>query len=472
MSPSTKAILAALAASGAALLPAIVLYGFMVDDALISARVAHHLATGQGYRFNPDGPVVDAVTPLGWAPLLAPFARSGPLAAFTVAKVLGLVSWLGAAAVLGAWLARLGWRACAVGALALLVNAPLAAWSVSGMETGLVTAVATLGLGGGRLAPLCLGMAAGWRPELLPWAAVLAVTRAALEPDAAGSARVRRALVALGAAVAPFILVASVRMSWFGQAFPLSLVAKPPDAVLGVRYAIGGLVFSGPAWLLVAGRLYARASPRTRASALAFAAHVGAVVYAGGDWMPFYRLFVPVLPSVVLAGAELVVLGRSRLTVGLRVGAMLGASALVAVGLGPSARHVGEHRMALIEAARPALAGATKIAALDVGWVGVASPASIVDLAGVTDPSIAALPGSHTAKRLPEGLLELRAVDALVLFVERGDLAEWPALELVHPVEVRVTRLLSFSDFRPVARIPLGGTTRSYVIARRDLGAR
>src|SRR4051812_8801381 len=60
----------------AAVLPvAIWLWGFTVDDALISARVAAHLAQGLGYRFNPHGSVTDAVTPLGYAWLLALLAR-------------------------------------------------------------------------------------------------------------------------------------------------------------------------------------------------------------------------------------------------------------------------------------------------------------------------------------------------------------------------------------------------------------
>src|SRR4051812_27296533 len=56
------------AALGAVLAAAIgiaLAWGFTVDDALISARVAAHLAQGLGYRFNADGPRVDCVTPLG-----------------------------------------------------------------------------------------------------------------------------------------------------------------------------------------------------------------------------------------------------------------------------------------------------------------------------------------------------------------------------------------------------------------------
>src|SRR3982750_279592 len=65
------------------------LWGFTVDDALITCRVAFHLTRGLGYRFNAGGPVVDAVNPLGFAHLLAPFAAAGPLGALVFAKWLG-----------------------------------------------------------------------------------------------------------------------------------------------------------------------------------------------------------------------------------------------------------------------------------------------------------------------------------------------------------------------------------------------
>ncbi|MET0410013.1 MAG: hypothetical protein ABW217_01890, partial [Polyangiaceae bacterium] len=70
-------MLGALAAAACAALGVLSAWGFSVDDALIVTRVAHHLATGVGYRFNPDGPSVDCVTPLGYAQLLAPLANAG-----------------------------------------------------------------------------------------------------------------------------------------------------------------------------------------------------------------------------------------------------------------------------------------------------------------------------------------------------------------------------------------------------------
>src|SRR5688572_6090303 len=126
--------LAAAAAVVVAGLPAALIWGFTVDDALIPARIAAHLSQGAGYRFNPGGPVVDAVTPLGWAHLLAPFATAGPLAALSAAKWLGALGWLAAAAVLGASIARAGrrpWRFAPL--LVMLVCLPLAAWAVAGL---------------------------------------------------------------------------------------------------------------------------------------------------------------------------------------------------------------------------------------------------------------------------------------------------------------------------------------------------
>src|SRR5688572_9822626 len=75
----SRSLVVALTGVALALMPALALFGFTVDDALITARYAHHLAIGAGYRFNALGPVTDGVTPLGWALALAPFAHAGPL---------------------------------------------------------------------------------------------------------------------------------------------------------------------------------------------------------------------------------------------------------------------------------------------------------------------------------------------------------------------------------------------------------
>ena len=94
------------------------LWGFTVDDALITCRVASHLARGVGYRFNAGGAVVDAVTPLGYANLLSAFAARGPEAALAAAKVLNAGAVLVASFCLGR---RLWLRTSARYAAALLL---------------------------------------------------------------------------------------------------------------------------------------------------------------------------------------------------------------------------------------------------------------------------------------------------------------------------------------------------------------
>ncbi|HEX3343509.1 MAG TPA: hypothetical protein VHS09_03005, partial [Polyangiaceae bacterium] len=86
----------------AAVVPAIFMWGFTVDDALISVRYAQHVASGVGWRFNAGGPATDGVTPLPWVPMLVPLARGDALAALAGAKALGLVLW-------GATGCALGW---------------------------------------------------------------------------------------------------------------------------------------------------------------------------------------------------------------------------------------------------------------------------------------------------------------------------------------------------------------------------
>lgn len=433
------------------------LWGFTVDDALVTCRVAQHLAEGRGYRFNADGPVVDAVTPLGFAYVLAPFAAKGPLAALLAAK------WLGALAVALAGFA-LGRRvlsrtSAGYGAglvLCLAATAPVAAWAVAGMETGLVTALAIGALGGGRLADACAALAAAWRPELAPWCISVR-----LGLQLAQGAPLGRALASAALPVAALAGVAVTRALVFGRAAPLSVFAKPSDLEHGARYALFAFVQTGLPLLCLAPWSLRRGAPIARAIVLAGFVHFAALLAAGGDWMSLYRLAVPVLPSFVLAAAEL-----SRVAAPwaswTRLSLVLAMSVYLALSVGPVARGVQSDRLRLIEAARAPLAGAGSVAALDIGWVGAATPASVVDLAGITDETVAMLPGGHTSKRVDDSLLRRRNVDALVLLTAPGAPDDY-----AREVERRVAQLPSAEGFREVARLPLGNGQQSYVVLRK-----
>lgn len=445
-----------------AVLPAFLwLWGYTVDDALITARVAWRLAQGQGHRFNPSGPVVDAVTPLGFEVLLAPFAREGPWPALNAARALGALSGLLAVGLLGALLQATSAGARRSAGLVMLgLGAPLAAWSVSGMETGWVTLAATAALFPTRWAPLGAGMAAAWRPELLPWALVLAVALPA------GRARLPAVLLTL----VPALLVAVIRQLAFQRALPLSLLAKPSDLGHGLRYALGGALLTGPYWLL----LPPWGSPPRRAKALALAslAHLGALVLAGGDWMSLFRLFVPVLPTALLAGVELGVGRHWSWWAAKWLGGAVAAGVL-SWHLGPVAREVAPRRARLIQAGAPLLTGATRVAAVDVGWVGAAFPGEVLDLAGVTDPRVAALPGDHTGKRLPTDFAPLRGVDRWVALLAPGEALREPWWQSVfyYEVDARLAGHWRARDVRARGRLALEGSQQEYVVFELGGGA-
>lgn len=460
--PKAERIGGALLFGGAAAIGVGLAWGFSVDDALISGRVAHHLASGVGYRFNPGGPAVDAVTPLGWAPLLAPLAGAGAWQAITRASVAGALAWVLAAAWLGRACAEAckGWRLAAV-ALVLATCLPLGAWAVSGMETAFVML-----LGVASLAPSCwgaaaAGVAAAWRPELLPWALTLAAGQ-----SIARRARPLERALAIALALAPALAVALARQALFGHPAPLAAFAKPSDAEHGLRYAFGAALLSGPPYLLLAAGAWRTLARTQRAITAALAVHLVALAGVGGDWMPFWRLAMPVFPGLLLVGSSLLA-ATSTAFAALRLLPPLACAALLHVAQGPATRAVRAERSLLIAALPPLLAGSHRVATLDVGWVGAAGDHTVIDLAGVTDPEVARLPGSHTSKRLPPHFLDDRQIDALVLLAEASAEPEAP-LRCARAVEARALTLRGAEHFRAVGRIPLNAR-QDYVVLRREL---
>jgi hypothetical protein len=390
------------------------LHGFTVDDAFIPARYAANLAHGFGYRFNAHGPSTDGVTALGYAHLLAPFAGQEPLSALRAARVLGAASWLVAAGVLGAAIAAIaGSRARYAAFCLVLFSAPLGAWAVAGLDTGLVLSLATVAAAlpaRPRYAPwgaALAGAVAALRPEMVAWAAVLARGRGVARPAAARA-------VTLSLSLLPWCAVAAIRAWLFGRPAPLAVLAKPSDIEHGLAYVLPNMVLTGAPLAALAPLMWFGLGSWPRHLLLAGFVHLAVVALAGGDWMPLARLFTPVLPGLTLVVAHQLAAPVGRLfgIVGLALGGA-GQLWLFAV-RGPSASHVLRDRLALIEQARAPLAGANRVATVDVGWVGAATNAEIIDLAGATDPEIAALPGGHTSKAVSGALLTGRAPDRLV----------------------------------------------------------
>jgi hypothetical protein len=187
--------------------------------------------------------------------------------------------------------------------------------------------------------------------------------------------------------------------------------------------------------------------------------------------MPYARLLVPIVPSLAY-GAALASAGAGRVAMAARsFGAVALGVVLLARG-GGLGRHVGADRAGLIEAAGPALAGVQRVASLDIGWVGAATEADVIDLAGVTDPEVAALPGGHTSKRIDARFLLARDPDALLLYapagLPAGDLSAWQDTTPSRVVEARLFRDDTIaSHFTARAWLPLGHGPAGYVVLRR-----
>jgi len=399
----------AAAFAGAAILSAIVMWGFTVDDALISIRYARHLVSGIGYRFDPSGPSTDGVTPLPWPFVIAPLAFGGAFDVLVRVKVLGIALHATSAALLARVNAPSRARVASVVLLAACL--PFAAYGSSGMETPLATLLCTIAVvfAERRWAALVAGLAATVRPELAPWAVTIAC----------GFALARRAppkdvVLAFALGAAPFATCAIIRRVAFGRFAPLALMAKPSDVSHGVVYAAAALLACGLPLLLLTTTLRRVPGP-AKVVAVAFGVHVLAVIVAGGDSMAYARLFVPLVPPLLF-----VHLHSANIACGplfwLRSACALGLAAWIFAGPGMDGRHVMRDRADLVARARPIIAGAKHVAAVDIGWVSACTEGDIVDLAGLTDPEIAALHGGHTSKRVDASMLLDRKVDLVVLW--------------------------------------------------------
>lgn len=437
---------------------------YTVDDAFIVARYASRLARGRGYTFN-DGPATDGVTgPLWLLPgLLASLAHMDPVWA---AKCVGLVC---VALACGVFVKRLSRRArgttYACSAAAMFACQPeLGGWGVAGLETGAATLVMTgawlaltarPALSQRVLLGASLGLLPWLRPELLAAASVIWI---------AAGWRIgwARAVPVLGLSACGIASLIAFRWTQFGSLLPLAYHAKQGSLRNGLEYgARGALLVLGVAGAFLVVRAWRVGRWDDRVGTIVFVVHTIAVVLAGGDWMPGFRLFVPVLPIAI--GVVAVGLVRpeprsapapharasepgSRRGVGYgRLACAIGAMAVLSLDLAtriPEWRAAGLSRdSAGRELATRLRQSARRVALVDIGFLGYASGVEAVDLAGITDPEIGRLPGGHLAKAVSDSLLSRRAPDALILHSAQPPLvaADGRLLAIAgYPVEQRI----------------------------------
>lgn len=415
-------------------------FPYTVDDAYIVGRYARHLAQLGHYGMNASGLPSDGVTgPLWLLPgVLAVWVGLDPV---VVAKVGGTLCACLAAAL---WMSDLRGRRhgalaapVALGVLALQPS--YATWAAAGLETG----AAALGLALCARGPACVrgssaAAVAFLRPEL--WPAAMVMLLAGPRPAPALS-------FALGG-LGPLAAVA-FRFALFGDFLPLSVRAKPAMLGVGLEYGLrGALLVTGGFGLLALWMGARHGRRRDRVVAVAWLVGLLSIVVAGGDWMPGFRLFGPLLPPyAVLVGTGVAALQRAR-------GWPVAGPALaltVALPVADLVLRIPEQRRSAQSRARVGAAMARRVASVpgplatvDVGYVPYVSGVEVIDLGGVTDPAIGRLPGPHLAKRLPEDWLAERRPGQLLLHSRRP-----PVVDREHrlrafdgyPVERRVARM-------------------------------
>lgn len=301
------------------------------EDAFISFRFARHLVAGHGLVWNVGEPPVEGFTNFLWVMICAGFDRCR-LDVLRASQSLGVASGLLTILltyVFARHILRMGrgWSLLPCGMLA--VAGPIPLWSTSGLETTffgllLLTGCGLVAVGqmhrssaallGGCL---CLLTATLTRPEGFGVFVVTAALALLLWP---GGPTRRQCAVVLAGYLLPFSVYFVWRYTYFGTLWPNTFYAKTGGTVFqwlrGVIYTgYFGLHFVLPAiWipaLLIWERHrvppkrlrlldHLRASFGASLSALVTVAYTLQIIYVGGDYLPYYRFFVPVMPFIYL----------------------------------------------------------------------------------------------------------------------------------------------------------------------------
>lgn len=290
-----------------------------MDDAFIAFRCARNLAHGHGLVYNPGEPV-EAVSNFLYAALIGgafvllptvdPTATARLLNHAGLFLILFLLFRNGGRAASPAerrWRELGGWW----------VGLHPAVWiyAHSGMETIFFTALlaggffllleAVEGRRSSVFAGLLFGLAADTRLEAAAFAGLAVVLVFALGPR---EGRLRRAALLAGAAAVVFLPVLAGRWLYYGYPFPNTYYVKVDGgsydlALRGFKYDAIWLVQNPLALLaLAASPVLFAAIPRWRKRAVLgwsfVLGYFSYCIFVGGDYFPYSRFLVPLLPVV------------------------------------------------------------------------------------------------------------------------------------------------------------------------------
>jgi arabinofuranosyltransferase len=443
-------------------LECVLLFGYTMDDAFISFRYARNVARGQGLVYNPGRPPVEGYSNFLWTVLFVPVIKWGWNPEL-VAKLLGIACGLGVLGITFLLSRRLAPASrFQVLAPVLVATSPLMAMqAITGLETHLFGLFFLAGTwltlrewetrSRFPLSALAFLGCALTRPEgaFLFGVSLLAAT--VLVRSAKDEARQPRP--ALGWFVLSMFLFGAIyglytvwRLSYFGALIPNTFYAKTAgvqQVTEGWEYLRDFSVSHGGFFIYVmvlVALVFRWGDAGIRYLALLGSVFIGMVVYEGGDWMPLYRLFVPVLPILFLFFQEgvrvLYKVSQDWLKRhgGGNAGRVL-AAALVTAGLVfslallPGKAREAMNRQDLYEKAHRRyakwLAANTppgdSIALSDIGQFGYYSDLPVIDLVGLTSPEIARAEGLLHEKKVDPSLVLSQRPAHVVLVCYRDD---------------------------------------------------
>lgn len=283
-----------------------------VDDAFISYRYAQNLAAGQGVVFN-TGERVEGYTNFLWVLLLAAGIELG-ITPESLSVVLGVAAALGLIVVIARASAKLelsvetSWVAPAL----LALSPALAVWATGGLETVFYAFLLTLGVcrfaeevEAGRpsiATALIFASASLTRPEGALFGALMSAILL-VQLGRTGAGRLAWARWS-GVFLVVFLSYFCWRWRYYGYLLPNTFYAKVDTGGSQLGRGLWYLSSFGAAigyWLAIP--LLGLALLRRKAAAIlvcAVAAQLAFVVFVGGDGLPMYRFFVPILGLLFL----------------------------------------------------------------------------------------------------------------------------------------------------------------------------
>ncbi|MCH2107980.1 MAG: hypothetical protein MK135_01515 [Polyangiaceae bacterium] len=446
-------------------------WGFSVDDALIIARSASCVLQSGVADFNCSVPATNGVTPLGYDWLLAllggTFGLTQASELWQLARWMGVIFWF--AAISLAWLS--GRPVNSKGKIYFLLGLICCPWAGAWASAGLATAFVSLLLIAGDSLPVAnsasqrakaagaglVGLGAGLRPELSILGLALLTGRKTNREQPLRLATIYTATVSL------FFVV---RRIVYGHWLPLAAIAKSPDLDHGLYYISATLIHGGLFYLVV-GQKAEQQKGKGANIFLLVGISLLSILFAGGDWMPLFRLFVPVVPLLL---CRLKYFQRNNWITKTFVLLGICTTCNLVVHYWGSARAVVRTREEWIEKGAHLLRGSHRIATVDIGWVGAASPAKILDLGGVTNPAVAVLPGGHTSKAVPLAFFETWDADAWVIRLRSQKVQPGSAtdsLEAYYAVDRNLLRAGAGEQFELTAVFSIPRTSEQYGILRK-----